>query len=493
MVFSSAIFIFFFLPLALALFFAVPARFKNGRNLALSIASLIFYVWGEKWNIFLLGASIGLNYGLGEYMGRLMAAGEQKKARRVLILGIVLNLGCLIFFKYATWAIENFFAFWGLFGARPDVALPVISLPLGISFFTFHALSYLIDIWRKTIAPARTFTHFLCYFSMFPHLVAGPIVRYAHVAKDLDSGSVTLDGFYEGLRRFVVGLGKKVLIANGVSSLADAAFALPAAELTLGSVWIGIVAYSLQIYFDFSAYSDMAIGLAAMFGFKFHENFLFPYTSQSIKEFWRRWHISLSSWFRDYLYIPLGGSRGGSVGTYRNLVLVFLLCGLWHGAGWTFIIWGLYHGCFLVLERMGFERLLSLLPRFARHIYVILVFMVGWVFFRADSFSFALDYIAVMFNPFGDFSIAPGVDLTPVAVLAMIIGIIGATSWPTMLYRYLRERAFAVRISALNATSAGAGQLVMGLTELGAGAVILFLCTIDLMAGGYNPFIYFRF
>jgi len=357
----------------------------SSRNIVLFLISLMFYIWGEVNNVFILIVLGVINY----YAGNIIF--HRKHCKFTAVFFIIINLAVLVGFKYTYWILSFI---------SPDLMPKQPALPLGISFFTFHAISYLIDVWRGHIRPAESSLDFLTYFCMFPHLVAGPIVRYAQVQDDLASRGPDKELFCYGMYRFLVGLNKKVLIANSVAQIADAAFTLSAGgHLQFFDAWLGITAYSVQIYFDFSGYSDMAIGLAAMAGFRFEENFRRPYSSTSIRDFWRRWHISLSSWLRDYLYIPLGGSRGGEWATYRNQIIVFFLCGLWHGASVTFVIWGLWHGAFLVLERMKIGRWLDGLPSPLARSYALLAVMIGWVFFRAETMSAAGDYLLVMFTP----------------------------------------------------------------------------------------------
>lgn len=391
MVFSSLAFIFLILPLflicdsAARLVQSVPLR-----NLVLLTVSLFFYLWGEAANVFLLFALGCLNYLAGLYISR---------SRKPFLLAfcIALNLVPLIGYKYFHWLVSLFVA---------DTNIRISVMPLGISFFTFHAISYLIDIYRNTIRPAKNSLDFLTYFCMFPHLVAGPIVRYAQVQTDLQTRGPSNDLYSYGIYRFLVGLNKKILIANPASIIADEAFKLSViGDLGCSDAWLGMIAYTVQIYFDFSGYSDMAIGLAALAGFRFEENFRRPYSSTSIREFWQRWHISLSSWFRDYLYIPLGGSRSSSLMTYRNLILVFFICGLWHGANFTFIIWGLWHGLFLVLERIGSRFRIPSFPSWFCRVYTLLIVMIGWVFFRAPDLSHAAAYLGSLFSPSMDMTL----------------------------------------------------------------------------------------
>jgi alginate O-acetyltransferase complex protein AlgI len=352
---------------------------------------MVFYTWGESTNVLLL-----LLLGLINYLGGQFLS-TSKHARISLACFIALNLFVLIGYKYA---------FWLLTMVMPGISSEKqILLPLGISFFTFHAISYLIDIYRRDIMPAKSGIDFLAYFCMFPHLVAGPIVRFSQIENEIYARGPDKSLFSFGMYRFLVGLNKKVIIANTVSVMADTAFSMSdVGNLHFFDAWLGIMAYAIQIYFDFSGYSDMAIGLAAMAGFRFKENFHRPYSSASIQEFWRRWHVSLSTWFRDYLYFPLGGSRGSSLSTYRNLLIVFLVCGLWHGAEITFILWGLWHGTFLIFERISSVRIvINKIPKLITRCYTLIVVLIGWVLFRAENIEHAGIYLCDLFS----FSLAP--------------------------------------------------------------------------------------
>ncbi len=523
MLFSSAIFVFLFLPLLLALYFVVHARL---RNTLLLVASMLFYAWGEPVMSVVMVASITANYVFGLWVDAARARGRGKG---VIAVATVFNLGLLVVFKYADWIWDTLGTVLVAVGvlhappARigsflgPDSALRVvllnpdatIRLPIGISFFTFQAFSYVIDVYRREGAVNKNPLDIALYVSLFPQLIAGPIVRYRDVAEQIVQRVVTLEGFAEGVRRFVIGLGKKMLIANLCAEACDKVFGaagvpgIPAAELTPAVAWLGIVAYTLQIYFDFSGYSDMAIGLGRMFGFTFLENFNYPYISRSITEFWRRWHISLSTWFRDYLYIPLGGNRGSKASTYRNLVLVFFLCGLWHGANFTFVVWGLYHGAFLVIERAGLGKWLDKRPAILRHAYTLLVVVVGWVFFRATTMAYALSYLAAMFGlvngsqtihfeypPLQDEWIAASL-VHPVALYATSLtwtaiaaGIIGSIPWLPSV------RRFTARLAERGRTGTWLSLEIAGM----AGLALVFVCVaMELAGGAYNPFIYFRF
>ena len=478
MLFTEPTFLFVFLPVLLALYFVPWARH---RNLLLAVASVVFYASGGGAFTWLMLASIALNYGAALAIDR---ARGTAAARRLLALTVGANLLSLATFKYAAFLTLNVNALLRAFGAAP-VPVPAIVLPIGISFFTFHAISYVVDVYRRDAVAQKGPVEAALYLLLFPQLIAGPIVRYRDIAAQLSARVVGLDGFATGIRRFVIGLGKKMLIANIVAGPADRLFALPAGELTAAHAWLATVCYTLQIYFDFSGYSDMAIGLAQLFGFRFKENFNYPYVSQSIQEFWRRWHISLSAWFRDYLYVPLGGNRVAPGRVYLNLVTVFFLCGLWHGASWTFVVWGLYHGAFLVVERLGLAAWLGRMPRPMRHLYALLVVMVGWVFFRAESLSAAAGLLQAMagFSPADPTAYGVTWYLTPELLLAMAAGIAGsAPVWPALAARWARPSPDGPRL----------GPLASSLT-CAALAAIFAGCAMLIAAHTYNPFIYFRF
>jgi alginate O-acetyltransferase complex protein AlgI len=368
-------------------------------------------------------------------------------------------------------------------GLLEQVGLPAIRhapvhLPIGISFVTFEALSYVVDVYRRHTPAARNPVHVAFYLSFFPHLIAGPILRFADIAAPLPRPAVTLERLDLGVSRFINGLGKTMLLANPLGHVADQIFALPAGELGTPAAWLGIVCYALQIYFDFSGYSDMAIGMGHMFGFTLPENFRHPYTAESIRDFWRRWHISLSSWFRDYLFVPLGGNRGGRLETYRNLLTVFLLCGFWHGASWTFIVWGLFHGVFLVLERTRFGAALAAAPVVVRRGYARFVVLVGWVFFRAETFTGAMSYLAAMFGRNGPAAVRPMYYLSIEVQLALAVAALLAT-------RPLQSR--------LTRFSPAAALPALRVPALALQAAVLALALLYVAAGTYNPFIYFRF
>ena len=473
MVFSSATFLFAFLPVVLIGVLLTP---RAARNLFLLFMSLFFYAWGELYFVALMLVSIVMNYLVGGAIGR--AGKGTDTARMWLILGVVVNLSLLGYFKYANFLVENWNLLTTQLGLEPFDHRKV-HLPLGISFFTFQAMSYLIDVYRGDAEHDRNPINIALYIALFPQLIAGPIIRYHDVYQQLRTRELSVDLAYSGLTRFICGLAKKLLIANPLGEIADQIFAINGNDLSTPVAWLGILCYSLQIYFDFSGYSDMAIGLGRMLGFRFLENFNYPYIASSVQAFWRRWHISLSNWFRDYLYIPLGGNRAGLFRTYCNLVIVFFLCGLWHGASWNFVIWGLLHGAFLVIERIGFGKVLDQLPAVVGHLYTLLAVMIAWVFFRAETLPEALSYLTAMLVPGsgnGDlYHVAQY--LNTHASLVLVVAIILATP------------------IARVAMNAAAARTVIGLeiAKTGALAAMYFLCLMTLAADAYNPFIYFRF
>jgi len=489
LLFTEPTFLFLFLPLLLALYFA--SRAAGGRahggyaNWLLLIASIIFYAKGGGLFTWLMLALIAFNYWMAIAVDR---GRETGSARRWLTGAVAVDLTVLGIFKYANFFADNVNALLFALNRQP-IVVPRVLLPIGISFFTFHAISYVVDVYRRDAVAQKSPVHAALYLLLFPQLIAGPIIRYRDIADQLARRMVTLDDFAYGVRRFVIGLAKKVLIANVVAGPADRIFGMPLAQLSMAHAWLGIICYTLQIYFDFSGYSDMAIGLGRMFGFRFPENFRWPYVATSIQDFWRRWHLSLSTWFRDYLYIPLGGNRVPLARQYRNLVTVFFLCGLWHGASWNFVIWGLWHGAFLVVERVVNTRRLSDpqilkssnsngLPAWPLwpHVYTLLVVMVGWVFFRAETLTGAIGFLKALFalNVTSPAPLRVGFFLTPEVWMALIAGAIGSTPWIPAL----AKRGRSAWLEALS-TAALAGAL--------------FASILQMAARTYNPFIYFRF
>jgi alginate O-acetyltransferase complex protein AlgI len=442
--FTEPTFLFVFLPILLALHQLPGARYRNWLLLA---ASIIFYMRGAGNFTGLVLALIVFNYAAARLIDDHRAT---VLGRRLLAGAVAIDLLVLAVFKYGDFAVGNLNAVLAFVGAQP-FALPGILLPIGISFFTFHAISYVVDVYRQDASAQKRPVNAALYLLVFPQLVAGPIVRYRQIADQLSSRVTSLDDFAYGVRRFVIGLSKKMLIANTLAAPADQIFSMPAAELTALHAWTAAACYTLQIYFDFSGYSDMAIGLGRMFGFRFPENFNYPYTATSIQDFWRRWHISLSAWFRDYVYIPLGGNRTSTGRMYFNLVLVFVLCGLWHGASWTSVVWGLYHGVFLVLERVGLAVRVSALPQAFRHAYAVLVVMVGWVFFRADTLASALTMLAAMGGAGGAIPAvyAPAWFWTTDVLLALAAGAVGSTPVVQALAQRLASPAESGRAPVL--------------------------------------------
>ncbi len=480
-VFSSPIFLFGFLPLVLSLYYLSP---RSARNLLLLAMSALFYAWGEKLYVLVLSASLLVNYINARWI-----AWEQQQGRSgrwVLTLGIVFNLGLLLTFKYLGFVSDNVATAWHGLGGNPWQA-PHLHLPIGISFFTFQAMSYGIDVFRRQVAVQRNFLDFGLYIFLFPQMVAGPIIRYRDVAEQLHSRSHSLDKFALGVQRFIRGLAKKVLLATPLAATADAIFDLPPSELAASAAWLGLVCYTLQIYFDFSGYSDMAIGIGKMLGFDFLENFRYPYVARSVTEFWRRWHISLSNWFRDYLYIPLGGNRHGPWHTYRNLLIVFLLCGLWHGASWAFLAWGLYHGLFLIFERLGLGTFLETQWKPTRHLYTLLVVMVGWVFFRCTYLMDALSYCSALAGGTAGWYQASAFWTWELAIV-LPLAILAALPIRPWLENQ-RERLLA----RLPATHAQWVELGFALPALLLLLTMFWGATLRLTAGTYTPFIYFRF
>lgn len=474
MIFSSVLFICLFLPIVIIGYFLTPEKY---RNFFLLISSILFYAWGEPKTIFVMLSAIIVNY----YTGIAIEKGYRKTG---LLISIIVSLGVLIIFKYANFTYTSIIELLKFLNFDQSwYVLPQIALPIGISFYTFQTLSYNIDIYRNEIKPSYSLINFATYVSFFPQLVAGPIVRYKDVEEQLIKRSTNVDDVASGIERFILGLAKKVIIANNCAYIADSIFRIDTQYVSSSVAWLGILFYTLQIYFDFSGYSDMAIGLARVFGFKFLENFNYPYISRSIKEFWRRWHISLSSWFRDYLYIPLGGNRKGNLRTYINLFIVFFITGLWHGASWNFIIWGLWHGLFLVIERIGFDKILNRVPRFFQHLYTLLIVSIGWVLFRADSLEQAIRYLKNMFSLFtnkGDnivFKFNDYIDANNILTLLLAMVFI----FP--IFPYFREKLESIiRKKAIIEY----GYYTMLLLFL------IFLIATQTIAT-YNPFIYFKF
>lgn len=466
MVFSSTIFLCVYLPLVLLGYYICP---KKGRNLFLLIASLVFYAWGEPKYVFLMIFSILVNYIFGRLMDKHRE--NKKRLKLMLVLSVVIDIGLLSVFKYTDFIITNVNA---IFGANFD--LLNIALPIGISFYTFQAMSYTIDVYRDDVRVQKNLIDFGMYITMFPQLIAGPIVRYADVQDQLAERSVTTADFSEGVMRFVVGLGKKVLLANQMGAVWSEIYAL-GGDVSALMAWTGAIAYTFQIYFDFSGYSDMAIGLGRMFGFKFPENFRYPYQSVSITDFWRRWHITLSTWFKEYLYIPLGGNRRGLTRQALNLLIVWSLTGFWHGAGWNFVLWGLYYFVILFIEKLFLLKALDKLPKLFRHVYALLLIIIGWVIFASDDVSVLLPFLGSMFGANGAVGGMDVYTLLTKAVL-LIICCIASTELPKKLF-----------LSAAGAMNEKAVFTLKSVLTI----ALLALSMILLIGDSYNPFLYFRF
>jgi alginate O-acetyltransferase complex protein AlgI len=478
-VFSSIEFLWFFMPVVLVLYALVPPR---ARNLLLASVSIVFYAWGAHGIVLVFLASIAFNYVIGRVIGRLRGRGDQDKARRVMWLAIVVDLGILFTWKYTVFVTAQLDHALGWFGDSHAIPLPAITLPIGISFFTFHAISYVIDTTRGEAPPMRRLQDFAQYMAFFPQLIAGPIIRYHQIEDQIrhpPPRSARWGDLADGFPRFALGLSKKVLIADQVGHIADAAFANSHA-LTTPAAWLGALAYTVQIYFDFSGYSDMAIGMGRMFGFRFPENFNRPYSSVSVTDFWRRWHMTLSRWFRDYVYIPLGGNRGTRARTSFNLLFVFLLTGIWHGAAWTFVLWGMYYGVLLVIERLSGvarwpdERLVIL-----RRAVTIVLVVIGWVLFRSANLAEA----GRVYGAMGSFHFA---QLTPAVHAALNRETVGALV--IGLLTVLLPRDLVLGRVVLEGPWAGRALYARVAT-----LVLLPLAAIAVAAGSFSPFLYFRF
>ncbi|WP_054954648.1 MBOAT family O-acyltransferase [Paenibacillus dakarensis] len=461
MLFSSLLFLFVFLPLVLALYFISPWRMKN---LMLFLSSLIFYAWGEPVYIVIMLISTITDYSFGLLLGRPGLSAVQRKW--IVISSMVINLGLLSYFKYADFLIANVN---GLLGTH--IPLTELPLPIGISFYTFQSMSYIIDVYRGTAKAQRNWIDFGTFVALFPQLVAGPIVQYNSIAEQLRGRTVNIGKFAQGVRRFTVGLAKKVLLANNIGLLWDTISRSDLDNLPMLTAWLGILAFAFQIYFDFSGYSDMAIGLGLMLGFEFNENFNKPYTAQSITDFWRRWHISLSSWFRDYVYIPLGGNRRGLGIQIRNILIVWILTGVWHGASWNFMLWGLYFGVILIFEKWWGLGLLSRLPRFIRHLYAILLILVGWVLFAFEELPTMLSYIQAM----AGLNHQPLLDST------------------TVYFAYTNAILLIVLVMASIPRKPMIKHEARHLFSLIGYGLLFFLSVAYLVEATFNPFLYFRF
>jgi len=476
--FASPVFLWYFMPAVLVALWIAPRR---ARNLVVSIASLLFYAWGAGEFVLMLLACVAVNYTAGRLIGEPGEANPQRRRQLILAAAIVFDLSVLVVWKYGSFGLNQIADVANAFGADLG-AVAAIALPIGISFFTFHNISYVVDVYRGVRAPQKQPLQFLTYIVMFPQLVAGPIVRYHEIADQLpaDRPRDRVQDFADGFPRFALGLFKKVVIADSIAPIADSAFALPGGELTTTAAWVGALAFTLQIYFDFSGYSDMAIGLGKMIGFRLPENFNRPYSSVSITDFWRRWHMSLSRWFRDYLYIPLGGNRGTAAQTYLNLITVFLLVGLWHGASWTFIVWGAYHGTLLVIERAtGWRNIPDDRMQPLRRAVAFLLVVIGWVPFRSADLSQAGDFLKAMFSfDFGpmpdEIALAATNQATVMMILAALVVLV-PRDWVTG--RWLDE--------ARSRLATGMRFAVSGVAAPYAALLVA--------AGTFSPFLYYQF
>ena len=471
MVFSSNLFLFFFLPIFLIAYFVTPQKY---RNYTLLLFSIVFYAYGAPDFVLLLVGECIVNY----YLVRSMAKTDKLQTKKVLCaLSIVMALGLLLYFKYANFLVENLNAILGWAHHEP-VSWMKVALPIGISFFTFQSITYTIDVFRGTTPPSKKLTDYVLYIMMFPQLIAGPIVNYNSVAAQLVERTSTMEDRTVGFYRFILGLAKKVLIANTMAAYADAVFALDYGELATGTAWIGILAYTFQIYFDFSGYSDMAIGLGKMMGFRFPENFNDPYTSRSVTEFWKRWHMTLGNFIMNYLYIPLGGNRKGKGRMYFNLWLCFLLSGLWHGASWTFVLWGAFHGLFICADKLFLKDLFKRIGKLPAVILTFFIVSMGWVLFRVDTASEAVSYYKALFA-FRE-GLTNGTDI----LFWFTFGLAVLFSFLTLFKagQRLQDKIFADHYSPR-----------LSWTMFAVCLVLLVLATGSLCVSDFNPFIYFRF
>lgn len=466
MVFSSITFLYIFLPITLLVYYLTPAK---GKNWVLLVSGLIFYAWGEPIYVFVMVLSALIDYTAGRLMD--IWDDDGKKRKILLICSVAMNLGLLAVFKYSSFFIGNLNALFHL--AIPDPKLP---LPIGISFYTFQSMSYTIDLYRRKIKVQKNFVNFGAYVTMFPQIVAGPIVRYEDVSKELEQRTITTEETADGIGLFTRGLAKKLLLANNIGMLWAQVKEMPLDTIPAVTAWLGILAFAFQIYFDFSGYSDMACGLGQMLGFHFPKNFNLPYTAQSVTDFWHRWHITLSTWFKEYLYIPLGGNRHGTGTTIRNLLIVWALTGFWHGASWNFVLWGLYFGVLLVLEKFVYGKFLEKLPSFARQVYTFLLVLLGWVLFEMETVSGIGGYLKAMFGGAG-FADSRTAYLLGSYFLLFLVCILASSNWGPRLYRLAAKRWPAGARAALPVSV----------------VLLMIICTAYLVNATYNPFLYFRF
>ena len=473
MVFSSSVFLMAFLPLTLLAYFIVPARMVKARNAVLLASSLVFYGWGEPKYIVVMLFSIVFNYVSGLIIGKYTGIDNKHRAKPMLVLCVFGNLALLGIFKYTDFVLDTVNRL-----TAAGLTLPGIALPIGISFYTFQTMSYIIDVYRGKVEPQKNLITFGAYVALFPQLIAGPIVRYSDVAVMLAGRRTNLEQAAEGVRRFIIGFGKKVLLANQIYVVWMELSSME--NLSVAAAWLGAVAFTFQIYFDFSGYSDMAIGLGKIFGFDYLENFNYPYISRSITEFWRRWHMSLSSWFKEYVYIPLGGNRKGIARQLVNISIVWILTGLWHGASWNFVMWGVYYGIILIVEKMGLLKVLQKCPAVIGQLYSLILIVIGWVIFAIDDMGMVVSYIGMMFGSSGCFTDDAFLYFIQSRVWLLIACVIGSTPLPKLVCSAVAQK-LADRELLLSVLETA---LMMGILVLG----IAFL-----VSGSYNPFLYFRF
>ena len=472
MVFSSSTFLLLFLPLTLAAYYligVVITRSVAVKNFILLLASLVFYAWGEPIYIILMLISIAFNFTIGQDIEYARRTENEARAKTAFVLSIVFNIGVLGFFKYFGFLVDNVNSLLGV-----NIRIPKLALPVGISFYTFQIMSYVIDLYRGNIKAQKHIIPFALYISLFPQLIAGPIVKYRDIADQLKNRRESIYSFSRGMTRFIVGLSKKLLLANTLGAVYTAIQSQGAANISSLTSWIGIICYTMQIYFDFSGYSDMAIGLGSMFGFRFIENFNYPYIATSVTDFWRRWHISLSTWFREYVYIPLGGNRCSTPRVIFNLMTVWLLTGLWHGAAWNFVFWGVYYGILLIIEKYLLDGILKHIPTLVKYIVTMVIVMIGWVFFSAPNLSEAVAYIRTMFGG----GVALSDSYARYILSSNLILIITGAVCATPLYRLAVERMNPTTVSRL---------------RLAVYPLLLIACVIFMISETYNPFLYFRF
>ena len=472
MVFSNLFFIYLFLPLNLILYYVVPN--KTWKNVVLLLFSLFFYSWGEPVWVFLLMLTAFLDYTWAKCIEYFNLTGQQRRKKMALIASLVFDLGMLGVFKYSGFVVENINLLTGL-----SLPVPKIALPIGISFYTFQTISYVLDVYRGQVAAQKRYYKYLMYLSSYHQLVAGPIVRYSDVAAEIENRTVSAQDFSEGITRFCLGLTKKVVVANVAGSLAGNYLDADLASLSVAGAWFGVLLYTLQIYYDFSAYSDMAIGLGRMFGFHYHQNFNYPYIAKSVTEFWRRWHISLSSFFRDYVYIPLGGKYRHQI---FNICVVWFLTGLWHGASWNFILWGVFYGALLIVEKLGLLKVLEKIPSVFSHLYLLFLTLIGWTIFYTTDLGKLGGYFGVMFGLSGNALSDPQLSIT---FMNNLFWLIAAVLFCMPITQLVKRWAQTQRSEGVRA----------GISIVNAimNVMLLFVCTAMLVGDSYNPFLYFRF